>query len=409
MIKAQTLKGFRDFLPAEEKKRQFVINTVKSVFERYGFEPLETPALEYEEILTGKYGDEGDKLMYKFEDLGKRKVALRYDQTVPLARVVAEYQNQLPFPFKRYQIQNVWRAENTQKGRYREFLQCDIDIAGCDSPLADSEIIETTIKAYQSLGFKNFKVLINDRQLFSGLSTEAVIAIDKLKKIGETGVCNELVEKNIAKNTEEAKNLLQKLLDQKPTEQLLKIFALLEQLELKKYIEFSPTLARGMNYYTGMIFEVETPDYPYGAIGSGGRYDNLIGIFTNNQIPAVGFAMGFDRTLEAMEALQLFPDYLATATTKVLVTIFSLELKSKSLEICSLLRSKNINTELYLNEEAKMDKQLKFANQRNIPFVVIIGPEEAEKNLVTVKNMRTREQKQISIDDLIAQLQQYSV
>src|SRR6266480_599410 len=183
MIKAQTLKGFRDFLPAEARKRQYVISTLKKVFESFGFEPLETPVLEYEEILTGKYGEEGDKLMYRFEDNGQRRVAMRYDQTVPLARVIAQYENQISFPFKRYQIQPVWRAENTQKGRYREFVQCDIDTVGVDTPLADAEIIATALKACQKLGFKNFKILINDRNVFTHLPQIAVSVIDKLKKI----------------------------------------------------------------------------------------------------------------------------------------------------------------------------------------------------------------------------------
>src|ERR1700691_2891348 len=181
MIKPQTLKGFRDFLPREARKRQYIIDKLKTVFESFGFEPLETPVLEYEETLTGKYGDEGDKLMYSFEDNGKRRVAMRYDQTVPLSRVVAQYQNDLPAIFKRYQIQPVWRAENTQKGRYREFLQCDIDIVGINSPLSDAEIITSTLKSYQALGFKNITILINDRSIFEGLPMEAIIIVDKLK------------------------------------------------------------------------------------------------------------------------------------------------------------------------------------------------------------------------------------
>src|SRR6266480_7057308 len=205
MIKAQTLKGFRDFLPAEARKRQYVISTLKKVFESFGFEPLETPVLEYEEILLGKYGEEGDKLMYRFEDNGKRRVALRYDQTVPTARVVAQYMNTLPTPFKRYQIQPVWRAENTQKGRFREFLQCDADIVGSSSPLADAEVIATAAKAVEALGFKNFTILKNDRRVFSELIANgsvtkqemdyAVIAVDKLKKIGKEDVVDELVKK----------------------------------------------------------------------------------------------------------------------------------------------------------------------------------------------------------------------
>ncbi len=398
-VEPRTLKGFRDFLPREARKRQYVTGTLQKVFESYGFEPLETPVLEYEEILTGKYGEEGDKLMYRFEDLGKRKIAMRYDQTVPLARVVAQYQNQIAFPFKRYQIQPVWRAENTQKGRYREFIQCDIDTIGTDSPLADAEIIAVSLEAYKRLGFKDMKILINDRAVFGGLPIEAIIAIDKLKKIGEENVCRELVDRKVTKSIEEAKNLLRSIIDQRPSEGLQQIINALEKFGVdKNIVVFTPTLARGLNYYTGIIIEVETEDYEYGSLGGGGRYDDLIGMFTNTKLPAVGFSFGFDRVIEAMDALNLFPQDLIT--TKVLVTLFSPELKEKSLEVSSRLRSNNINTELYLGENAKMEKQLKYADQKNIPYVVIIGPEESEKDLVTVKNMKTGEQKQMRLSEV---------
>ncbi|HSA83824.1 MAG TPA: ATP phosphoribosyltransferase regulatory subunit, partial [Patescibacteria group bacterium] len=245
-VQPKTLKGFRDFLPAEARKRQYVTTIFKTVFEQYGFEPLETPTLEYEEILTGKYGEEGDQLMYRFEDNGQRRVAMRYDQTVPTARVVAQYTNDISFPFKRYQIQPVWRAENTQKGRYREFVQCDIDTIGVDSPLADAEIIATAIAAYKKLGFTNFKILLNDRKVFDNLSMEAIVAIDKLKKIGEDGVIKELIKKNVFGSEAEAKIALQTLLTREPTERLVDIFKALEALGIEQNIvEFSPTLARG--------------------------------------------------------------------------------------------------------------------------------------------------------------------
>lgn len=401
----QTLKGFRDFVGKEARKRQFVIQALKEVFDSYGFEPLETPALEYEEILMGKYGEEGDKLMYRFEDLGGRKVAMRYDQTVPTARFVAEYLNTLAMPFKRYQIQPVWRAENTQKGRYREFIQCDADIIGIDSALSDSEIISLLGKAYEKLGFKDAKILINDRSVFEGLSTSAITAIDKLKKIGEDGVCQEMVDRGITSSKEEAYNLLQSVTQKEPTERLKNIFKQLELLGIKNY-SFSPTLARGLDYYTGVIFEVESPEYPVGSLGGGGRYDELIGMFAGRKIPAVGFAIGFDRTLEAMEALDLFPEELNAASAKVLVTIFSRELEQKSLEVISQLRSNNIYTELWSDPDSKMEKQLKYADAKDIPFAVIIGPEEAEKDMVTLKNLKTREQKQLPLADLPKELLQ---
>lgn len=404
-IEPKILKGFRDFLPAEARKRQYVITTLKNVFASYGFEPLETPVLEYEEILAGKYGDEGDQLMYRFEDNGKRRVAMRYDQTVPTARVVAQYANILPLPFKRYQIQPVWRAENPQKGRYREFYQCDIDTIGVDSSLSDAEIVATAIAACKKLGFKNFKILINDRTVFENLSMQAIISIDKLKKIGKDGVCQELVRKQIVGSDAEAKIVLQELLDRQPTERIIEIFKALEQLGIdQSVIEFSPTLARGLNYYTGMIFEIEVADYPVGSICGGGRYDDLIGMFADRKIPAVGLAFGFDRMIEAMDALNLFPADIAESTTQVLVTVFSEELKTKSLEATKQLREKNINTEIYLGEikdKNPLEKQLKYADAKKIPYVLLLGPKEAEKNVVTLRNMLTREQQEGTIEQIL--------
>ena len=255
-IEPRTLKGFRDFLPKEAKKRQYVLEALKKVFESYGFEPLETPALEYEDILSGKYGTEGDKLMYKFIDNGDRKVALRYDQTVPLSRVVAQYQNELPIPFKRYQIQNVWRAENTQKGRYREFLQVDADVIGVYSPIADAEVVAITIKSLQILGFKKFKILINDRTIFSKLVDQGIFsedempkivrAIDKIKKIGDEGVIKEIVEEGFTED--KAKDILQMIKAQEKTDTLSDISTYLESLNLDKDVfKFEPTLARGLD------------------------------------------------------------------------------------------------------------------------------------------------------------------
>jgi len=393
MINPQTLKGFRDFLPIEAKKRQFVIDTLKKVFESYGFEPLETPALEYEEILMGKYGEEGDKLMYRFEDNGKRKVALRYDQTVPLARVVAQYQNELSMPFKRYQIQNVWRADNTQKGRYREFLQCDADIVGSSSPLSDAETITVAAKSLEKLGFKNFKILINDRKLLSNISTKSLTILDKLDKIGEENVRKELKEAG------ESENLIDQAKAFKASVNLTEIKDQVSKLGVSEdLIEFKPTLVRGLNYYTGIIYEIEIEGYSAGSVCGGGRYDNLIGTFAGRQIPAVGFAFGFDRLMEAMEELKLFPTNITTA--KALVTVFSKDLKDKSFEITQMLRNKNVNTEIWLDDDAKMEKQLKYADKKQIPYVVIIGPDEAKNDTVTVKNLATREQKTLPLGQL---------
>lgn len=398
MIEPRTLKGFRDFLPAEARKRQYMITTLKTVFESYGFEPLETPVLEYEEILAGKYGDEGEKLMYRFTDQGNRRVAMRYDQTVPLSRVVAQYRNELPMPFKRYQVQPVWRAENTQKGRYREFFQADIDTVGSASPLADGEILAVIYASYFALGFKNVRLLINDRSVFGDLPIKAIITIDKLKKVGEEKVLEELATQNITKEQfESVKNA-------PVPENLEEILTVAESLGIPKTaLQFDPTLARGLDYYTGIIIEVEAEGFDGGSIGGGGRYDTLIGMFSRDQIPAVGFAFGFDRTLEAMEMLNLFPDTLTT--TDILVTIFSPELTPDSINAVNWLRNYGFNAELFLDTQAKMDKQLKYADRKNIPFVIIIGPDEAKNGQVTIKNLNTREQQTGKLDETIGFLE----
>jgi histidyl-tRNA synthetase len=404
-IEPRTLKGFRDFLPKDARKREFVLETLKRVFESYGFEPLETPALEYEDILAGKYGTEGDKLMYRFTDNGDRKVALRYDQTVPLARVVAQYQNELPTLFKRYQIQNVWRAENTQKGRYREFLQVDADIVGTYSPLSDGEVIAMAINCLKELGFKKFKVLINDRSVFTKLVDEAVLkieempkvvrAIDKIKKIGDQGVIEEIVSEGFSK--EKATEILTKIKEQEKTDALEDISAYLEGLNLDKDIfRFEPTLARGLDYYTGLIFEVEIEGYDAGSVAGGGRYDNLIGMFAGRDIPAVGFAFGFDRLVEAMESLSLFPANLYTS--KVLVAFASSELQEKALQIATEIRNKKVNCEVY-PEDITLEKQLKYADKKQIPFVVIV-----DKEKLILKDMEKRTQEELTLDQILKQL-----
>ena len=405
-IEPRTLKGFRDFLPKDARKRQYVLETLKKVFESYGFEPLETPALEYEDILTGKYGDEGDKLMYRFTDNGGRKVAMRYDQTVPLARVIAQYQNDLPMPFKRYQIQNVWRAENTQKGRYREFLQVDADIVGVYSPLADAEIISLAVRCLEKLGFKNFKILVNDRSVFTKLVDDGILkneempkiirAIDKIKKIGDEGVIKEIVGEGFSEA--KAKEILETIRNQEKTDALRDIATYLEGQNLAKDIfKFEPTLARGLDYYTGLIFEVEVEGYDAGSIAGGGRYDNLIGMFAGKDIPAVGFSFGFDRLMEAMDALNLFPADLYT--TKVFVAFETGELEEKALKLANELRTKNVNCEVYL-EDASLEKQLKYADKKQIPYVIIVN----DKGLI-LKDMQKRTQEELSLEEILKKLQ----
>ncbi len=388
-ITPQTLKGFRDFLPDEARKRAYIISALKKVFEAYGFEPLETPILEYEEILTGKYGEEGDKLMYKFTDNGQRRVAMRYDQTVPLARVFAQYKDALPLPFKRYQVSNVYRAENTQKGRFREFLQCDIDIVGADTALADAEVVQVGITALSSLGFKNFKVLINDRAVFEGIPKEGIIAIDKLKKIGEDGVKTELSEKGLDLE------ILNKVKNAQKTERISQVMEILGS----EQVVYEPTLARGLDYYTGIIIEIEIEGYTAGSVAGGGRYNNLVGMFEDENMPAVGFAFGFDRLMEALEEQDLLR--IDPSVAKVLVTVFSPELMRDSYELAAKLRTRKINTELYLENDTKMEKQIKYALKKNIPYLLILGPEEKEKGLVTLKALQTKEQKTVTLNEVI--------
>lgn len=402
-VKPQTLKGFRDFLPQEARKRQYVINTLKGVFELYGFEPLETPALEYEEILMGKYGEEGNKLMYRFEDNGQRRVALRYDQTVPLARVVAQYGQELPSPFRRYQIQPVWRAENTQRGRYREFLQCDVDVTGVDSPLADAEIVACALTGVKQLGFTKLVMNINDRTLFEGIEPKYLTVIDKLPKIGEEAAKQELVERGMIET--EVDSFLARFSQMVPSENLEKLFGCLENMGFTKGKDFvfNPLVVRGLDYYTSTIFELVDSENPSLSLAGGGRYDNLIGIFAGSTIPATGLAFGFDRLIETMGEKNLFPESINAATPQALVTIFSPDLAEKSVAVVTTLRENNIPTELYTDENTKMEKQLKYANKRGIPFVIVIGPEESKNNQVTLKNLQSGEQKIISQEELLRQ------
>ena len=401
-MKIQTLKGFRDFLPADARKRQFLVGKFREVFEQFGFDGLETPALEYAETLLGKYGDEADKLLYVFKDNGGRSVGMRYDQTVPLARVVAQYP-QLPMPLKRYQIQPVWRAENTQKGRYREFLQCDIDIIGSSSPLSDAEIIACTLTVCKTLGFSKSVMKINDRTIFDalGLTKKEIITIDKLDKIGQDAVIEGLKKSGRG----DADELFKKLKETTLSEMLSLIFASLRSFGWKEGVDFmfDPFLARGLDYYTSSIFELTTESYRAGSLAGGGRYDRLIGQFSGKNVPAVGIAFGFDRMLEAMEEANLLP--LSPTSTQVLVTIFSPDLVGASLAITSSLRSFGVNAEVTLDPQDKLEKQLKYADKKGIPFVVIQGPEEAGKNVVKLKNMLTKDQVELTVEQVIEKLQ----
>lgn len=395
-ISAKTLKGFRDFLPDEAGLREQLIEKIKEGFRLFGFEPLETPALEYADVLLGKYGEEADKLIYLFKDRGGRLIGLRYDQTVPLARVIANYQNIIK-PLKRYQIQPVWRAENPQRGRFREFIQCDIDIIGEKSYLADGETITCAIKTAQNLGFKKIKMLINDRQLFAGLDQKIILTIDKLEKIGEKKVIEEI--QALGFSQKESKNLLQEIKNEKPTENLKKIFSFLELSGFKKDIDFSfkPTLARGLEYYTSTIFELIDEDYKSGSLGGGGRYDKLISQFTNQELPAVGFSFGFDRLVDAFKKQKSFN---VQREKRVFIAYFN-DTLSEVLKLAEKLREKNISCEINLNPEKKLDKQLKYADKKEVNYVLILGEEEIKKQKIKLKIMKTGEQKEIDLNKII--------
>lgn len=403
----QTLKGFRDFLPKEAKKRQFVIESIKKTFETFGFEPLETPALEYQEVLLGKYGADADKLIFKFQDQGDRNVALRYDQTVPTSRVIATNYQQLAMPWRRYQIQPVWRSENTQAGRYREFLQCDADLFGSSSPLADAEIIALSNAIYKNLGFKDYTIYINDRNILFELMAYASIPenlhlaviseIDKLDRKSQEEVASEL--KSLGLTDTQIEHLYHHLDEAKPTEYLQKVIDSAQNLGVpKEVISFHARLARGLDYYTGTIFEIKVKGYEKGSVLGGGRYDNLIEKLSGINIAAVGFAVGFDRTIEAMDDLKLFKN--ATKRTGILISIFSKELVLDSLLVAGSLRSAGIECELYPNDETKLDKQLKFADKKGIKWLIVIGPDEAKNDQVVLKNLETGQQEDIKLKDL---------
>jgi len=418
----KTLKGFRDFLPQAALAREEVFRKIRTVFQKYGFLPLETPVLEYKEILTDKYGSEGEKLLYQFKDRGEREVAMRYDLTVPLARVIAQYQNELAMPFKRYQIAPVWRADNTQKGRYREFYQCDVDVVGSSSIIADAEVIACLAESLKSLGISELVVRVNNRKLLNAIlkgsgipknkTVDAIRIIDKLEKIGEEKVREELALLGI--NTkqredlfailnsgfEDAKDIETKLQDYEGAGELAELVEILLEWGIKDY-RVDLTLARGLDYYTGTIFEFILPDAAeFGSIAAGGRYDMLIGMFADKDIPAVGGSIGVDRLIAALEELELIK---ADLISDVLVCNLEEELEEKYLEIIKQMRDAGLKTDFYY-EPAKLDKQLKYADKKNINFAVIIGADEAKNNAATVKNLLTGKQTTVKQTELAAKI-----
>lgn len=406
----QTLKGFRDFLPAEKRKRDYVAGKMKDVFERFGFAPLETPTLEYASLLLGKYGDEADKLVYTFEDRGERRIGLRYDQTVPTARVLAQYQNQLPRYFRRYQMQNVFRADKPQKGRYREFAQCDCDIFGSTSPIADAEILAVYYAAFQNVGLKTIVIELNDRQtLIQTLSPFAtpevsvmsiIQTVDKLDKISTEEAMVELVSKGLTR--QEAEGAINSIENAVMSDNLKQIVDNAVALGVsREALVFNPKIARGLDYYTGLIFEGRIPEYRVGSVGGGGRYDNLLEDLAGLKLPAIGFGIGFDRTVEAADQLGLIPT--DNTGPQVLVTVFSENTQANSLELAGQLRARGVRTEVY-PEVDKLGKQFKVADQKQIPWVVVLGEDEVANNQITLKDLETGTQRLVSFDELIAAL-----
>jgi len=400
-MQIQTLKGFRDFLPADAAKRQWVRDKMVEVAEKWGYEPIETPSLESYSLFQGEIGED-EKLFYKFIDNGGREVMLRYDQTVPTCRYVANNLNSLVMPFRRYQCQSVFRAENPQRGRYREFIQFDVDIFGVASPTADAEVMAENLDTYLSLGFKKPVVIFNSRDLMKGIPYEAIVAIDKLKKIGKEGVVEDMLDKGIGKI--QADMYLEQVQNIKPDETIMTIMTYLEKSGLNnEYYRFEPTLARSFSYSQGPIWEIVIEDYTAGSVGGGERYDGLMERLTGIKVPGTGIAFGFDRTVEAADQLGLIPT--PKTKTRVLVTIFSANQQDASWQAAQSLRADGVNTEVYSTVE-KMEKQLKYANKKGIPFVVIIGADEVQAKKVSIKNMKSGEQKTVFMEDAIKIIKQ---
>lgn len=396
----QPLKGFRDFLPTEASKRKWLKDKLATICQSWGFAPLETPTLEPLEIFAGAIGED-EKLFFKFKDQGDRDVALRYDQTVPTCRLIAQYQNTLTFPFKRYQIQPAFRAEKPQKGRYREFIQVDADIFGVKTPEADAEVIALSLDIYKQLGFKRALVRINSRSLFKDMPYEAIVSIDKIKKIGDDGVLQEMENKGI--ELTKAKEYLSYVKNLKPNEEIIFILKYLKDYGFPDdWYEFDPTIARSFSYSMGPIWEVEIPDAGYNMSVLGGeRYDGLLEKLAGKDIGGTGFGLGFDRTLEACESMNLMPSL--SAAGQILVTVFNKDMLPLSQQIARQLRESGISTDLYPTND-KLEKQLKFADKTGIPYVIIQGPDEANRGVVQLKNLATKTQIEVTVDQVVNKL-----
>lgn len=417
-ITPKILQGTRDFLPEEMAKRDYVMNRIRSVFVNFGYDTVETPVIEYAETILGKYGDEATKLVYRFKDNGGRDIALRYDQTVPFARLVAGNYKNLPMPFKRYQISRVWRADRPAKGRFREFYQCDIDIIGTTNLLAEAEVAAVMAKVFDGLGFPNFVIKFNSRRLINNILTSldvpkekqapTIRILDKLEKTGPVEVIKELSQV-IPKGT--AEKLISTISLEGSTEEKLKKLSQYEVTEIAEFVKlaktigipeknlvFEPSLARGLDYYTGIIYEVFIPEVAIGAVCAGGRYDDLLSLFSPEKFSGVGVAFGFDRIVTAMEDMKLLNDVSLNA--KVLVTYLGEATLTQSLSVLSEIRNVGIPAEMYF-EPAKLAKQMKYADKKDIPFVVLCGAEEVARGEVTIKMMRTGKQKSIPQNQVV--------
>ena len=452
-IKPSVPKGTRDFSPAEMAKRNFIFDTIKSVFRKYGYQQIETPSMENLSTLTGKYGDEGDKLIFKILNSGDflakaneqalternsnlatssiSEKALRYDLTVPFARYVVQHQNEITFPFKRFQVQPVWRADRPQKGRYREFYQCDADVVGSASLLNEAEFIMIYDEALSLLGLKDFTIKVNNRKILSGIAQvidkydsiiDLTVAIDKLDKIGLDGVTKELFEKGFTEaDIDKLKPVillegsndvklasLRQALQHSPIglqgcNEIQTVFDYIAACKLKKAtLELDITLARGLNYYTGAIFEVKTNEVAMGSIGGGGRYDDLTGMFGLKGLTGAGISFGADRIYDVMEELNLFPQS-AEQSTQVLICCFDTQGETYALPLLQNLRNNDINAELY-PAGAKIKKQMEYANNKQIPYTILIGSDEMQSGQLTFKNMQSGEQEKLSAQDILSRL-----
>lgn len=429
--RVQNIRGMRDHLPPAMILRQYIVTTLTSVFERYGFEPLQTPIIEYAETLEGKIGDD-EKLIYRFEDHGGRKIALRYDQTVPLARVVAQYQGQLLFPWRRYAVGQSYRGERPGRGRYRELWQADVDIVGSSSPVADAEIIAVLTDSLAALGFTGFTTLISHRQILGGIARVSGLddaaagdvyrAIDKLDKIGVAGVRDELLKSGVVAAAAErilalidlqgpADDVLAELKqrlagDERATQAVGNVQAIIDHARAMGVADdrfaVAPRLARGLSYYTGSVFESVVHDPPMGSLLGGGRYDELIGQFAGRSIPTVGLAFGLERLHDVMEELGMGPPSRTIALA--LVTLFSPEMASASMILANELRGAGVQVETALDPHEKLGKQLQYANRRGIPYALVLGPDELARGEVVVKDLRNGEQRGVARGEIAALL-----